>query len=657
MHGLIHQVVKSLVLRKFGQRYWTKIVTKAGIDRDAEILEMRSYDDAITLAAVTAAINVLSLGLPDLLREVGVEFVNYVIQKRSAAAKLLLQIGDNMPDLLCNLNSLHQALERKGTFRSCHFPVFKVEQQDCSRPDSDEFVLSYFSQRDELLVPLIEGLLPALGAQLFDSEVKLKRMQEPTFGFIASWRVHVQPIETPVLADASDDACATAQDKVTPTCGNARCVDAPSILDWHAALASIFGVASESKDPRRSESKEPQGSEMSHSDSDRIQIAERELANIESLLSEDSDHPADLMMRAVDIKQVAAEWDAGVALDRAITFWDSNRGDLRDYGMSKKVQRADRFVTHCWGKPDNWNDVMGTTCSYAYIKAVSLALISQDLLGSDSWGDMTVWIDKACIPQRHMLMRAHIDMIEDFIHRCDGMVVLMTWHYFSRLWCVYEWASFLVYHHPSSVRLTVDFTMRPDTVHLFIDSVKNFTVASAECHKPDDRPMLMKKIKDYYVSAKAFEKFVKCTAIALFARFAARPAGRSSGDAEELFWPWVHLAEEQGFSELVEALVVADPHRWKQLTKTTTISTDEIFDKEISTPAMRVKRSASASAELDDSWQGRFIKALDVWFDEVVCPVLDRLQVECVHPQHLPSVQHRRSSFCAPSDFVSKMEV
>eukprot|EP00971_Amphidinium_carterae_P260447 5167177-Amphidinium_carterae.1 len=46
---------------------------KAGIDRDAEILEMRSYDDAITLAAVTAAINVLSLGLPDLLRELHTE--------------------------------------------------------------------------------------------------------------------------------------------------------------------------------------------------------------------------------------------------------------------------------------------------------------------------------------------------------------------------------------------------------------------------------------------------------------------------------------------------------------------------------------------------------------------------------------------------------
>ena len=47
----------------------------------------------------------------------------------------------------------------------------------------------------------------------------------------------------------------------------------------------------------------------------------------------------------------------------------------------------------------------------------------------------------------------HVARIEGFLKRCDGMVVLFSWHYFERLWCVFEWACFLVWHEPQSLHV------------------------------------------------------------------------------------------------------------------------------------------------------------------------------------------------------------
>ena len=43
-------------------------------------------------------------------------------------------------------------------------------------------------------------------------------------------------------------------------------------------------------------------------------------------------------------------------------------------------------------------------------------------------------VDKCCIPQTHALMPTCVGLLEEFIRRSDGMIVLLSWHYFERLW-------------------------------------------------------------------------------------------------------------------------------------------------------------------------------------------------------------------------------
>lgn len=46
---------------------------------------------------------------------------------------------------------------------------------------------------------------------------------------------------------------------------------------------------------------------------------------------------------------------------------------------------------------------------------------------------------------------------------CDGLVVVFTWAYFRRLWCVYEWACFLVFHDPVDLILSTETAYRAST--------------------------------------------------------------------------------------------------------------------------------------------------------------------------------------------------
>ncbi|CAK9063522.1 unnamed protein product [Durusdinium trenchii] len=62
------------------------------------------------------------------------------------------------------------------------------------------------------------------------------------------------------------------------------------------------------------------------------------------------------------------------------------------------------------------------------------------------------------------MMALCVNLLEEFIALSDGMIVLASWNYFSRLWCVYEWVCGLLIHSAMEIEILADPFIRDSTV-------------------------------------------------------------------------------------------------------------------------------------------------------------------------------------------------
>lgn len=92
MHGLIHRILKDLVVEKFGIEPWAKITAELGLKDDTVFLELRQHEDSWTLEAISATAGALNETLEGTLFIFGGFFVEYVY--RGGYLRLLESMGD-----------------------------------------------------------------------------------------------------------------------------------------------------------------------------------------------------------------------------------------------------------------------------------------------------------------------------------------------------------------------------------------------------------------------------------------------------------------------------------------------------------------------------------------------------------------------------------
>ena len=194
----------------------------------------------------------------------------------------------------------------------------------------------------------------------------------------------------------------------------------------------------------------------------------------------------------------------------------------------------------------------------------------------------------------------------------------MSWTYFERLWCVYEWAGFLANKEVSDVTLCVGSFLRPSTLQLYVDSVKNFSVANCQCTKESDRAILLKKVDAYYVSVDKFEEFARSTGLAVLAMECARRADKDAKELEIWLKPWVDMARGMGNEELASVLGQIDPLKWRSQAQ----QDSSLGDGAKAHGVWIVGGDASSRA-----WQDTFVKKCEAWFVENVAPVLNKVKM------------------------------
>jgi len=632
MHGLIHVVLKDFILSRFGEGTWRSVLGELRVTDDAAVLDLKQYDDAISVAAVHAVVTVLATTWDDALRALGAHLVEYTYT--GGHLRMLESMGDNLKEFLRNLNHMHNHLERK--MRGSMFPSFHITDEE-----EGGFRLSYASVRGTALAALVEGVLPAAARLLHAQAVAMQLEAKPVLGFSATWKVRLGSLSSatapPAVADQRGAAvrgavwhhalvsffgcCARpatggtgveeVHAHVPSSCGRAP--------EASGALCSLAGPRSDClSGPSSDPAPEPESSDALNSWLDELERKAKGAAR-----------PADLLMRAVPTGRVCASWDDD-SLSQAEDFWRSNVGGIRHFQLASPASRATRFISHSWFEPANWKEIMGLKCSYAAMKCTELQLAATEI-GADSacnLEDITFWIDKCCIPQQHSLKEVCITMIEEFLDRCDGMVVLLTWEYFQRLWCVYEWAAFLVRQPLDNITICMETFLRPSSRHLYIEAIRNLTLDNCKCSHEPDRCLLKQKVAQYYTSEANFVELAQCSAIALIVRTVCRGASRGVHFWEEEVVPYVKLARELKLDHLAEALESAEPWEWRmRAMEAASINTSQVS-------------SRGCIAEVKE-WEPHFNCSIDCWFTYQIDPVLQRSKAAAVrHDFAFVSHQH-----------------
>ena len=142
------------------------------------------------------------------------------------------------------------------------------------------------------------------------------------------------------------------------------------------------------------------------------------------------------------------------------------------------------------------------------------------------------------------MIAAGVSSFGAFLAKCDNMVAFASPTYFSRLWCVYELATFCNMHKDHlDERLLLLSPTWPSVFNPFksaqlteeeLKPLTHFTLAEVQCAMPRDRAIVLEQIRREWGSEAAFETFVRTQLPGLLAsskrrysRQMARVAGRA----------------------------------------------------------------------------------------------------------------------------------
>lgn len=281
-------------------------------------------------------------------------------------------------------------------------------------------------------------------------------------------------------------------------------------------------------------------------------------------------------LRAVPFDAVAVPDGEG------ISFWTYPEGmepGVR-YVKSQRVSEVDIFVSHAL-RPDQSAPLlmMRAPMKYALHKCVDVyvgarAVVSrmvatkevQAANAAQKLKQLTFWVDMACIdstdePRKMYIIKTHL---QDFLKHAKYVMILLSTHYFHRLWCMYEFCCTCKLREDlntivvSNVCLSF-FQSERDAI---AEDIVTFSVAGASCYDPRDRDLIEDTIRSEYLSIEHFERFAKFSACALC-------ASRSVFWAAEYYpdWllQWSHTAARLGFDKLAAEIAQVDVATLKAL--------------------------------------------------------------------------------------------
>lgn len=166
MYGLLLENFRCVILEKYGEPAWNKIVEKSGTGHHT-FATHKIYSEDVMARLVQAALEVTNHTREEITEDVGLHFLGFIGQY--GYDRILKVLGRHMRDFLNGLDNLHEYLRFT-------YPKLKAPSFFCDNETETGLTLHYRSSRKGFLHYVI-GQIKAVGRFFYHLEVDVKVLE------------------------------------------------------------------------------------------------------------------------------------------------------------------------------------------------------------------------------------------------------------------------------------------------------------------------------------------------------------------------------------------------------------------------------------------------------------------------------------------------
>ncbi|CAJ0955896.1 unnamed protein product, partial [Mesorhabditis belari] len=163
--GFIHESIRQLIIRKYGEDLWLQILSRAGFENGKENVVNHYYNDSDTYLLVDSVSAITKLSREQVWEMYGTFLIVYTMEL--GWDELVRSMSPNLKGFLDSLDSLHYFIDHVVYKANLRGPSFRCEQNV-----DGTITLHYFTGRPGLY-PIVKGVLKEVARCVFNIEISL----------------------------------------------------------------------------------------------------------------------------------------------------------------------------------------------------------------------------------------------------------------------------------------------------------------------------------------------------------------------------------------------------------------------------------------------------------------------------------------------------
>ncbi|KJH48950.1 heme NO binding associated [Dictyocaulus viviparus] len=164
MFGFVHESMRQLVVRRYGDELWKEVLKRAGLENIKENMN-HYYQDSDTYQLIDSVAALTKISREQVWEMYGAFLIEYTME--IGWEELLRNMSPNIKGFLDNLDSLHYFIDHVVYKANLRGPSFRCEENT-----DGSIILHYITSRPGLY-PIVKGVLNEVARRVFNIEISL----------------------------------------------------------------------------------------------------------------------------------------------------------------------------------------------------------------------------------------------------------------------------------------------------------------------------------------------------------------------------------------------------------------------------------------------------------------------------------------------------